>query len=346
MNNTRSCSAAILRLLNAATIDTFGQWGFSVDIDAVNNPHGAIPRTYINTLKTTKHGQRFLFWAFTLGPDFVMNLPLRAVKILKALARFAGNTAEDLVRQHEAYVSGGSYPKSMLGTMMKSDYLSHKDLVNQSLHFVAAATETTAGTLGWAIHLISRHPEVQDRLREEIRAKLPSGFFNPELIDETSFRDTKYLDAVIKEVLRYHSINTILWREAILPANLANTAIPIGTKVVFSPWATGRDPAFWGPDARTFDPSRWLGDDAKKKEWSPYSFLTFGAGPRRCPGDEYAKAQMRCLIAGLVGRFEFSTEPDDERGSDDGVEVGDYCAFTLFKIMDGKMKVNIREIEV
>lgn len=342
-------SPQLLRILIAATIDNFANFGLSTDIQAIRNPTSPIPKTYIGILKTTPHGQKFFNWAYAIGPERMMKLPLRIVKIVNVLAKFAGDTATSIVEGREAAVQtpeGQAMADDMLGIFMKSKHFSHDDLVMQTVHMIAASTETTASTMSWAIHLLSRHPDMQTRLREEIRANLPS--LSPTrdaAFGDADFRNMKYLDAVINETLRFHSPNTIIWRDAIEDARISGTVIPKGTKTVFSPWATSRDPRVWGPDGRKFNPDRWIADSIKGGAESRYAFLGFGAGPRNCPGDGFAKAQMRCILAGLIGRFEFSPAAPVAEGTDDGLEIGDALPFTLFKIIDGRMNVSIREID-
>jgi cytochrome P450 len=338
-----------LKLMNGALIDTIASWGFSINLGAVFDVKAPIPRTYIGSLKTTKHGQQFLWWAFTLGPDFLMSLPLRPVRILNALGKFGIGTAESIVNPRIAAAEKADkdhpQPHDMLSIFMKSDKLSNHDLVHQSAHMIAGSTETTASTLGWAVHLLSRHPECQDRIREEVRAHLspPVPAEGNRDFNDADFRELKYLDAVLKEILRFHSVNTILWRELTEQASIAGTSLPKGTRVGFSPWTSGRDPRFWGPEGRIFNPDRWLKDPIKGGATDTLAFLTFGAGPRRCPGEEYAKAQLRCIIAGIIGRFELSPFTGSN-SSDVGTDVGDFSAFTLFKVMEGGLEVNIREV--
>ncbi|KAK4503181.1 hypothetical protein PRZ48_006609 [Zasmidium cellare] len=341
-SETRSSEGVgILKPISAATIDIIGRWAFSKDFNAVQDPSAKFGRTYIQILKTTKHGQRMLHRAAIIGPKIALQLPLRAVKTIKRGVSLVVNTADEIVQEHEKCQDTKS--NDMLSMVMKTGHFSHSDLVVQTVHFLAAGTETIAGSVAWAIHLLSRHPEMQTRLRDEIRQQLPSpcSVNGHSDIRESDFAGMKYLDAVIKEALRFHSINTLLWRECVSPARILDTDIPVGTKVVFSPWTMGRDPKHWGPDARTFNPDRWLGETSACD--NVHAFLTFGAGPRRCIGEQLARAEMRCLLAGLVGRFEFSPlAPEDE--SDDGLEIGDQAALTLFKIFE-HWKIHAREVE-
>ena len=76
------------------------------------------------------------------------------------------------------------------------------------------------------------------------------------------------------------------------------------------PWAINRDPAHWGPDAGIFNPDRWMGPGRAGSGGasSNFAFMTFFHGPRSCIGESFARTEMACLLAVLVGRFEMELE--------------------------------------
>ncbi|KAH7305682.1 cytochrome P450 [Rhexocercosporidium sp. MPI-PUGE-AT-0058] len=360
LDKPREGVTSILKLVSAASIDMIGHFGFNVNFNtlksigpqkrevaaASQDPTVKFGRAYIGMFKTTKRGQLTLEAASIIGAKLALKLPIPAVRTIDGIMGLVRQTAEHIVVGHkQALVSdeGGKLPKDdMLTSLTKTGHFSHGDLVEQTVHFLAAATETVAGSVCWAVHLLSRHPDVQAHLRDEVRENIPSPHdTTSEPVSDTQFRNLKYLNAVVQEVLRYHSINTLLWREFVEPATIAGVLIPTHTSIVFSPWALNRDPAHWGPDARCFVPERWLDDPSGGADHS-YSFLTFGGGPRRCVGEQYARDELLCMIAGLIGRYEF-TPIAPQMGTDEGQEIGDNFALTLFKIMEG-WKLNVKEI--
>jgi cytochrome P450 len=80
------------------------------------------------------------------------------------------------------------------------------------------------------------------------------------------------------------------------------------------PGAINRSPDLWGPNASEFVPDRWISLDGKPNNnggaQSNYSQLTFLHGPRSCIGKDFAKAELRCLVAAWVGAFEMETASD------------------------------------
>ncbi|KAF5026346.1 hypothetical protein F66182_1554 [Fusarium sp. NRRL 66182] len=348
--------ASIISLISAASIDMIGRFGFKTEFQTLErfgrgrnkqvseDPKARFGRAYIQMFKTTKRGQLTLRAASLIGPKIALKLPLRAVKTIDSIMQLVRDTAEDVVAEHErGFDKYTADPDAdMLTQIMRTGQFSRQELIEQTVHFFAAATETVVGSTCWAIHVLSRHPDIQERLRREIRESIPSPYHSTDNeIDQSQIHSLKYLRAVSNEIFRYHSINTLLWREPVESAVLMGEMIPKGTQIVFSPWALNRDPAHWGPDARTFNPERWM-DAPSGGADHKYSFLTFGGGPRRCVGEQYARDQLSCLVASLVGRFEF-TPLDGACGTDEGQEIGDNFALTLFKIYSG-WKLNVRKV--
>lgn len=157
------------------------------------------------------------------------------------------------------------------------------------------------------------------RLREEVRARLPS----PEAHEGVAAADIDrmpYLNAVCSEVLRYYPPAPMTLRQAVVDTSIDGVAIPRGTTVILCPWAVNRLPSLWGEDAARFNPDRWLrkGEDDGGKAASVggaasnYAFLTFLHGPRSCIGQGFAKAEFACLLASWVGRFEFELRNKEE----------------------------------
>jgi len=173
------------------------------------------------------------------------------------------------------------------------------------------------------------HPEFQDCLRAECDAQLA----NKSITDlDASIFDAEtmpYLTAVCNETLRLYPTVPVTGRHAVRPTKLGNQYIPKGTPAMISLWAINRDHALWGDDADTFNPNRWLNGqtvtDGGAK--SPYALLTFLHGPRSCIGQNFARTEMKCLLATLIMRFRFEVADPVKK-----VEVG---GFVTIKPQDG-----------
>ncbi|KAG6907508.1 hypothetical protein DXG01_008652 [Tephrocybe rancida] len=172
---------------------------------------------------------------------------------------------------------------------------------------ILAGHETTANTLSWMLLELSRHPEMQAKLREEIRsvedafhARGDSHYTSADL------NSMPYLNAVMKETLRFHPVVISIQREAakedVLPLStpitttsgdvLTELPIPKGTKIT-APIGV------FGEDADVFDPERWL--DSRVKKTTSVGVI----GNLACIGWKFAMVELQAFIFELVGNFEF-----------------------------------------
>lgn len=145
----------------------------------------------------------------------------------------------------------------------------------------------------------------------------------PEDLSET-LKSMPYLNGIMNETLRLYPTVPLTIREALRDTHVGEHSIPKGTEMVISIWQINRSPEVWGPDAAEFKPERWINVD----EWkvnrhggakSNYDFITFLEGPRSCIGQEFARAEMRCLLAALVTSFTWELAMDESKIAPRGV---------------------------
>lgn len=191
---------------------------------------------------------------------------------------------------------------------------------------IVAGHETVSSSLTWSIYMLCRYPEMQAKLRKEIRERLsdPNATISSSDIDS----NMPYLNAFCSEVLRYWAPTPISVREAAVDTTIQGVRVPKGTRIVLNMIANNRDPSMWGPDAMVFNPDRWLprpqddedaaavdgkkGVAASGHATSNYANMTFLHGPRSCIGASFAKAEFACLLAMWVGKFAFELRyPED-----------------------------------
>lgn len=195
-----------------------------------------------------------------------------------------------------------------------------EQLVDQLMTLLAAGHDTTASALTWALYQLLRFPDKQRRLRDEVRAGLPPPTPGGGAVSSADVDALPYLHAVCSEALRTHSPVPLTVREAARDTTVQGVAVPRGPRLAVAPWATNVDAALWGPDAAEFRPERWLGPGAGSGGGavgagagvgvggaaSNYAFLTFLHGPRSCIGAGFARAELACVLAAWVGRFDFA----------------------------------------
>jgi cytochrome P450 len=176
--------------------------------------------------------------------------------------------------------------------------------------------ETTASAFTWVTYLLATNSELQTKLREEVREAIPFPAFSDSQIDIAGILERlPLLNGVCNETLRLYPTVPITMRIALRETRLLDHRIPRGTEILLSPWAVNRSPELWGEHADKFMPERWI-DDGKPNNsggsFSNYSQLTFLHGPRSCIGQNFAKAELRCIVAAFVCVFGWTLDMKDE----------------------------------
>ncbi|OAX33610.1 cytochrome P450, partial [Rhizopogon vinicolor AM-OR11-026] len=181
-----------------------------------------------------------------------------------------------------------------------------------------------AVTLTWALIELSKHSNVQTRLREELLV------FGPDPTYDQLKANLPYLDAVVHEILRLHPPITELTRVAsaddVIPLSepvctasgkmTESISVAKGTFISIPIAAINRSTSIWGPDAKQFKPDRWLTEDGingKAKEVQGHRhLLTFVDGPRTCLGKDFAIIEIKTVLSVLVKNFVFELRDGPE----------------------------------
>jgi cytochrome P450 len=163
---------------------------------------------------------------------------------------------------------------------------SDEQIRDEIMTLFMAGHETTSNLLTWTLFLLARNPAVASLAGQAAAAN-----------------DRNYLDRVLKETLRLYPPAWIIGREALEDVTLADgSLIPKGTTVFLAPLILHRrGDVFADPDA--FDPDRWLEPDPP-----PFAYVPFGAGARRCIGEEFAMREAVIVLAELLRRYRFEME--------------------------------------
>ncbi|PWY91980.1 cytochrome P450 [Aspergillus sclerotioniger CBS 115572] len=302
-----------------ATLDIIGLAGMNRDFDSLRDPNNELAKHYhkINSVPPTPLEKGiFLIGLIFNSAHLVHKLPFKRNRYIASSSAYIRNVALQMIRDARGSINGEKTHKTtdavdIISVALSSDGFTDEELLDQMMTFLAAGHETTSSALQWCIYALSKHPDVQTRLREEIRANLPSiSIDNPDPISATTIDSLPYLNAVCNEVFRFYPSVPITIRIANRDTSLAGHPIQKGMSIHIVPAMINHDKTLWGPDADQFNPDRWLGPGRANTggATSNYSFLTFLHGPRSCIGQGFAKAELACLLAAFVGKFQFELE--------------------------------------
>lgn len=181
-------------------------------------------------------------------------------------------------------VRSGKPGDDLLGTMLGSNAedvsaASRTEMRDEIMTQFLAGTETTASAICWALEFLTRHPQVVERLREEI---------------EDGTGDT-YLTAVVHEVLRLGPpIQQIVPREVVKPVEIGGVLYEPGARLWASAYLLNRDEHNY-PEPDEFRPERFLGVKPASHTWIP-----FGGGHTRCLGDRIALVELKATLTEIL----------------------------------------------
>ncbi|HET9256758.1 MAG TPA: cytochrome P450 [Pseudonocardiaceae bacterium] len=203
---------------------------------------------------------------------------------------------ERAARRISGCLAGGDVFQTLLGTCAGwPDAEAAAWLRAQLMTLLFAGHETTGTALAWTLVLLAEHPDAMDRLRAEL-AELGT---DP---DPEAVVKLPWLDAVIRESLRFRPVVPVVSRQTRCPVVLAGMNLTAGIRVSPSIYlAQRRCPPFDEPEM--FSPERFLSG----RRASPYEFFPFGGGQHRCTGMGLALYEMKLVLAELVERFGFTS---------------------------------------
>lgn len=177
-----------------------------------------------------------------------------------------------------------------------------EQVINQAIGFLFAAHETTATLMSWVLFELGNRPEWREKLRNEYD-RVVSG----EQIQATHLRQLAQMTNVLKEGERLYPPAGALMRGVVEEIEFDGYLIPVGWNVIIMPLLTHRLPEIYAePDK--FDPDRFAPpreEDIKH----PYSLIGFGGGVHSCIGVEFAKMEMKLILAALLDRFDWTAAP-------------------------------------
>jgi cytochrome P450 len=207
--------------------------------------------------------------------------------------------------------AAGRDEDDILGMMMQSREredgkpMADAQLAREALTLVIAGHETTASVLNWIWYLLARYPQVEARLVAEVQRLLgPDGPLFEQLPRFT------YTRQVIEEALRSYPPLWLMTRKAIGADQLGEYAVPVGTEIYISPYLLQRHPRLW-PEPERFDPERFGGEDPAQPR---LAMCPFGAGPRNCIGEFFARVEMQIHVLLIAARLRLRN--DHDRGAE------------------------------
>ncbi|KAG1901457.1 cytochrome P450 [Suillus fuscotomentosus] len=325
--------------MNHISLDTIGIAGFSHDFGSLDGKRVSVTEVFdaFGSNKPSAANEIFILLASVF--PIILKIPTERRNLFKKLSITMGQISNELLirsrREKDVNIGERGQESSVIGLLIKSEgqdaelYMSEEEVVAQMKVLLLAGYETTSTSLTWALIELSRHPDVQTRLRGELLA------FGPDPTYDQLKANLPYLDAVVHETLRLHppvpESTRLAAADDVIPLSVPvrtmsgnmtdSISIAKGTLITIPIGAINRSSTIWGPHAKEFKPDRWLTEDGiggKAKEVQGHRhLLTFIDGPRTCLGKDFAIMEFKTVLSVLVKNFVFEMRD----GPDTPVEV-------------------------
>uniref|UniRef100_A0A670YKF6 Cytochrome P450 family 27 subfamily B member 1 n=1 Tax=Pseudonaja textilis TaxID=8673 RepID=A0A670YKF6_PSETE len=191
---------------------------------------------------------------------------------------------------------------------LAQEKLSMKSIYGNVTELLLAGVDTISSTLSWSLYELSRHPQIQAAVHEEITTVMQEGL----IPTAAEVAQMPLLKAVVKEVLSWYvegretQKRPRLWWDSIFFYYRFCGRGLMGTLITLCHYATSRDETYFS-DPNSFQPERWLHKNASHH---PYASIPFGFGKRSCIGRRIAELEV--YLALILMHFEVKPEEEGQ----------------------------------
>ncbi|KAK9659902.1 hypothetical protein K7432_018309, partial [Basidiobolus ranarum] len=285
------------------TLDALGKIGFGFTFNSLPDPEGP----YVTLYERLNVALGKILYMYIPFLDHPTN-PIRSSDF-ESVEEFEKLLLEVVKKRMNQFESDQSFNENsdILSSMILASKeenvhdFSERDLLEDLKIFFLAGHDTTANSLTSAIYYLAKHPDVQQKAREEVMgtSKMPT---------HSEQQNMTYLTQVIKEVLRLcPSVVYLPDRYTKETTQFDDFKVPPNTPLLVHIYGIHRNPQYWkNPDH--FDPSRF--DEGN--EIVPGTWMPFGGGVRQCVGINFSLVEQRVVLSMLLKHFEWSLPMDSK----------------------------------
>uniref|UniRef100_A0A8C3YMV0 Cytochrome P450 family 2 subfamily D member 6/pseudo n=1 Tax=Catagonus wagneri TaxID=51154 RepID=A0A8C3YMV0_9CETA len=251
----------------------------------------------------------------------LMRIPGLAAKLFPAQRAFIAKV-DELITEHRMTRDPAQPPRDLTDAFLDEikeaqgnpeSSFNEENLRLLVIDLFSAGTSTTSTTLAWALLLMILHPDVQQRVQQEIDAVI-GRVRQPEMQDQALMPFTV---AVIHEVQRFGDVVPLgVAHMTSRDIEVQGFLIPKGTTLITNLSSVLKDEAIWKKPLR-FHPERFL--DAKGRFAKQEAFVPFSTGRRSCLGEPLARMELFLFFTTLLQHFSFAVPTGQPRPSDHGV---------------------------
>ena len=192
---------------------------------------------------------------------------------------------------------------TMLEYLQNETDFDEMEIIDTFIALLGAGVDTTTHSVQWFWYNLSKHPNVQDKLHDELQSVIRDS----PVITAEHYNRLHYMKICMKESMRITPTSSLFGRILTEDATIGDVKLPKNTQVLCNLHSMQSDKRFWD-NPLEFKPQRW----ENRKDVDPFSYIPFGIGPRMCVGRRIAEAEMQLLTAHLCMSYKIhlDKEPD------------------------------------
>ncbi|KAF9788990.1 hypothetical protein SFRURICE_020689 [Spodoptera frugiperda] len=210
-------------------------------------------------------------------------------KRLDEVVKIVNDMSDKVIQMKKAARLNDTKYKPFLDLLLElsdDNALSDKEIREEVDTAIVTGFDTTSSLLSYIMILLGTHPEIQEKIYQEIKQVFPTD----RDVDKEDLQKLVYTEAVIKESLRVFTTE--------------NYTMRAGSQCIILLFGAHRDPV-WGKDVEQFRPERWLNPDTPV---NPGAFIGFSLGKRSCLGRTYAMISMKTTLVHFLRNFKVSAD--------------------------------------
>jgi cytochrome P450 len=290
--------------LSSFTVDVTSALAFGHDLNTLERGDGGL-QEHLHRVFHMTNRRLFIsipYWRyFKLPADRALDHSM--VEIEKAISAFIAETRKRMAARPELRDQPENFLESMIAAQETEGAFSDEEIMGNVFTLLLAGEDTTSHSMAWTIWSLARRPEIQVKWAEEARQVLGEQAYATEYETIEGFR---YGEGVLRETMRLTPVVPITGLEPLADTEIAGVQVPAGTRLFLLHRYAGLRST---ERADEFRPERWLDDDEELAVPDQKSFLTFGAGPRFCPGRNLAFLEAKTALGMIARNFEIELDP-------------------------------------
>lgn len=223
-----------------------------------------------------------------------IRLPIPGLEFYRGLTgrRFMVDYIRQRIASRRATESDDMFSRMCRATSEDGEQFSDTEIVDHMIFLMMAAHDTTTSTLTSMTYELGRHPDWQERLREESFA------LGRAVLELEDLEKLQGITLVMKETLRRYPPLPVIPRITTAPIAFGGYEIPKGAMVVVAPIHTHYMEEWW-TEPESFDPLRFTPERAEDERHT-HSWIPFGGGPHYCLGMRFADLQVKAILHQLL----------------------------------------------